>query len=197
VIEADHLIRGRAQDPPDLWVGDQAGTPVRGAQPQQQRHEIGIRAHQQEALDAGKITLNTRWNVSEYAAGQAPTKLNLQAGDRVAVRDIILAEPRGDWNLADRFAVVEMFNALPPGGYRQSDYQVQPAPATQLVEAGDVIDLGDRVFEVLHVPGHSPGSIALWEAASGVLLSGDAVYAGPPVTVVHGGYFPSFGHARF
>lgn len=43
-----------------------------------------------EALDAGKITLNTRWNVSEYAAGQAPTKLNLQAGDRVAVRDIIL-----------------------------------------------------------------------------------------------------------
>ncbi len=43
-----------------------------------------------EAIDAGKITLNTRWNVSEYAAAQAPTKLNLQAGDRVAVRDIIL-----------------------------------------------------------------------------------------------------------
>lgn len=43
-----------------------------------------------EALDAGRITLNTRWNVSEYAAGQAPTKLNLQAGDRVAVRDVIL-----------------------------------------------------------------------------------------------------------
>ena len=132
----------------------------------------------------------------------------------------ILAEPRGDWNLADRFAVVEMLNALPPGGYRQADYRVQPAPATQLVEAGDVIDLGDRVFEVLHVPGHSPGSIALWEAASGVLLSGDAVYDGPlvddayhsdiptyletmarlsalPVTVVHGGHFGSFGRARF
>ena len=88
------------------------------------------------------------------------------------------------------------------------------------VTAGDVIDLGDRVFEVLHVPGHSPGSIALWEAASGVLLSGDAVYDGPlvddayhsdiptyletmarlsalPVTVVHGGHFASFGRARF
>jgi D-alanyl-D-alanine carboxypeptidase len=43
-----------------------------------------------EALDAGKVTLNTRWNVSEYAAAQPPTKLGLQAGDRVAVRDVIL-----------------------------------------------------------------------------------------------------------
>jgi glyoxylase-like metal-dependent hydrolase (beta-lactamase superfamily II) len=132
----------------------------------------------------------------------------------------ILTEPRGDWNLADRFAVVEMFTALPPGGYAQSQYRVQPSPATRLVEHGDVIDLGDRVFEVMHVPGHSPGSIALWEQATGVLLSGDAVYDGPlvedayhsntddyiasmerlsalPVTVVHGGHFPSFGRDRY
>jgi len=30
-----------------------------------------------------------------------------------------------------------------------------------------VIDLGDRAFEVLHLPGHSPGSIGLWDATSG------------------------------
>jgi len=131
----------------------------------------------------------------------------------------ILADPRGDWNLADRFAVVEMFDRLPPGGYEQSRYRVAPAAATQLVESGDVIDLGDRVFEVIHVPGHSPGSIALWERATGVLLSGDAVYDGPlvddayhsqvadyldtmhrlrelPVAVVHGGHFDSFGRDR-
>lgn len=132
----------------------------------------------------------------------------------------ILADPRADATLADRYAVVEMFERLPPGGYRQADYRVVPAPATQLVEAGDIIDLGDRVFEVLHVPGHSPGSIALWERATGVLLSGDAVYDGPlvddayhsdidayvntmtrlralPVSVVHGGHFPSFGRDRY
>ena len=131
----------------------------------------------------------------------------------------ILAQPRGDWNLADRFAVVEMFTALPPGGYRQCDYCVAASPATRLLEHGDVVDLGDRVFEVLHVPGHSPGSIALWEAATGVLFSGDAVYDGPlvddayhshpptyvetlqrlrelPVQVVHGGHFESFGRER-
>jgi glyoxylase-like metal-dependent hydrolase (beta-lactamase superfamily II) len=131
----------------------------------------------------------------------------------------MLADPRNDWNLADRFAVVEMFERLPPGGYDQRTYHVRPAPATRLVEAGDVIDLGDRVFEVLHVPGHSPGSIALWERATGVLFSGDAVYDGPlvddayhsnpehyvasmrrlrelPVSVVHAGHFGSFGRER-
>jgi glyoxylase-like metal-dependent hydrolase (beta-lactamase superfamily II) len=41
---------------------------------------------------------------------------------------------------------------------------------------GDVIDLGDRRLEVLHVPGHTPGSIALWEAATGLLFSGDTAY---------------------
>lgn len=43
-----------------------------------------------EALDQNRITLNTRWTVSEFAAGQSPTKLGLDAGDRVAVRDVIL-----------------------------------------------------------------------------------------------------------
>ncbi|TBU85230.1 MBL fold metallo-hydrolase [Phytopseudomonas dryadis] len=131
----------------------------------------------------------------------------------------ILARPDGRETLADRFAVIDMFERLPPGGYRQADYRVPAAPATHLLEAGDVIDLGDRHFEVLHVPGHSPGSIALWEARSGILLSGDAVYDGPlvddahhshlpdyldtlhrlremPANVVHGGHFQSFGRQR-
>ncbi|MBN3761775.1 MBL fold metallo-hydrolase [Burkholderia sp. Ac-20365] len=132
----------------------------------------------------------------------------------------VLAQPDPRETLADRFAVVEMFSALPPGGYAQQAYRVQPAPATRVVEHGDVIDLGDRQFQVLHVPGHSPGSIALWEAQTGVLFSGDCVYDGPliddafrssvddycesmerlrelPVRVVHGGHFPSFGAQRF
>jgi glyoxylase-like metal-dependent hydrolase (beta-lactamase superfamily II) len=132
----------------------------------------------------------------------------------------ILAAPGSYATLASRYATLAMFERLPPGGFDPSAYRVRPAPATQLVEEGDVIDLGDRYFIVKHVPGHSPGSIALWEAASGVLLSGDAVYDGPliddayhsnaedyvesmrrlrelPVRVVHGGHYPSFGRERF
>jgi glyoxylase-like metal-dependent hydrolase (beta-lactamase superfamily II) len=132
----------------------------------------------------------------------------------------ILAAPTPQRTLATRFATLAMFERLPPGGFAPEAYRVRPAPATRVLEQGDVIDLGDRHFEVLHVPGHSPGSIALWEAASGVLLSGDAVYDGPliddayhsnrddylatmhrlaelPVSVVHGGHYPSFGRERF
>ncbi len=43
-----------------------------------------------EALDQKQISLDTRWNVSAHAAGQAPTKLGLEEGDRIRVRDVIL-----------------------------------------------------------------------------------------------------------
>ena len=72
-----------------------------------------------------------------------------------------------------------LVDAVPPGGLAAATMDRAAAPATRLLADGDVIDLGDRAFEVLHLPGHSPGSIGLWEAASGVLFSGDAVYDGP------------------
>ena len=41
-----------------------------------------------------------------------------------------------------------------------------------------MIDLGNRAFEVLHLPGHSSGSIGLYDAKSGQFFSGDVVYDG-------------------
>ena len=132
----------------------------------------------------------------------------------------ILANPTQHATVADVYAPKEMFLALPPGGYEQSRYRIEPAPATQLLNEGDIIDLGDRHFEVLHLPGHSPGSIGLWEAATGIFFSGDAIYDGPlsdqcyhsnvptylqtmerlrriKPRIVHGGHFPSFDGARY
>jgi D-alanyl-D-alanine carboxypeptidase len=43
-----------------------------------------------EAIDAGKIKLGTQLNVSKHAANMSPTKLGLEAGDQIAVRDVIL-----------------------------------------------------------------------------------------------------------
>jgi len=43
-----------------------------------------------EALDSGKLTLNSRLPVSVHAANQSPTKLGLRPGETVAVRDLIL-----------------------------------------------------------------------------------------------------------
>jgi glyoxylase-like metal-dependent hydrolase (beta-lactamase superfamily II) len=113
----------------------------------------------------------------------------------------------------------ELITALPHAGYDLEAYRRRPARPTRIVEEGDVLDLGNRRFEVLHLPGHSPGSIGLWEAVTGTLFSGDAIYDGPlldeiagadieayvrtmerlrtlPVTVVHAGHDPSFGRQR-
>lgn len=43
-----------------------------------------------EALDAGKVKMSTTWPVSAHAANQSPTKLGLDKGERIAVRDVIL-----------------------------------------------------------------------------------------------------------
>jgi glyoxylase-like metal-dependent hydrolase (beta-lactamase superfamily II) len=45
---------------------------------------------------------------------------------------------------------------------------------------GDVIDLGGRSFEVILIPGHTPGSIALLERENRVLVTGDSVSGGGP-----------------
>lgn len=44
-----------------------------------------------DALDSGKVTLATRMPVSKRAWGQAPSKLGVQPGDTIAVKDAILA----------------------------------------------------------------------------------------------------------
>lgn len=44
------------------------------------------------------------------------------------------------------------------------------------VEEGDIINAGDFKFEVLHTPGHSPGSIVLWDKDKKLLVSGDLIF---------------------
>ena len=112
-----------------------------------------------------------------------------------------------------------LIDALPHAGYDARAYRVEPARPTRIVDEGDEVSIGNRRFEVLHLPGHSPGSVGLWEKETGTLFSGDAVYDGPlldqlpesdidvycrtmerlmalPVTVVHAGHDPSFGRER-
>jgi glyoxylase-like metal-dependent hydrolase (beta-lactamase superfamily II) len=72
----------------------------------------------------------------------------------------------------------EMLWALPEEGYQMSDYRLTPAEPTQLVEEGDVLNLGNRQLVVMHVPGRSPGGLAVWEAATGSLFTSDMLYDG-------------------
>ncbi len=66
--------------------------------------------------------------------------------------------------------------AVPTPGFDPWTFTVPPATPTLQVQEGDVFDLGDRALRVLHLPGHSPGSIGLWDERAGVLFAGDVVY---------------------
>lgn len=67
-------------------------------------------------------------------------------------------------------------DALPHDDFDSSAWAATGAEPTSFVREGEVLDLGDRRFEMLHVPGHTAGSIAIWEAATGLLFSGDTAY---------------------
>lgn len=49
-------------------------------------------------------------------------------------------------------------------------------PADRLVDEGDVIEVGNMQFAVLHTPGHTPGGISL--SIDGYVFVGDTLFAG-------------------
>jgi glyoxylase-like metal-dependent hydrolase (beta-lactamase superfamily II) len=69
-----------------------------------------------------------------------------------------------------------LLTALPDPGYDPGSYRLTGVPAVTEVVDGDVVDLGDRRLRVLHLPGHTPGSINLLDAESGDLFTGDVLY---------------------
>ena len=132
--------------------------------------------------------------------------------------------PRGSLNgpaLAAELGLDEplpqlLISAVPHPGYDPAGYRLQGARVTRNLGDGDAVDLGDRAFTVLHLPGHSPGSIALFDEHDGRLFSGDVLYddvlldtiagadpgeygaslrrlRGMPVRTVRPGHGPSFG----
>jgi glyoxylase-like metal-dependent hydrolase (beta-lactamase superfamily II) len=85
-----------------------------------------------------------------------------------------------------------LINRLPYPEYDPRTYRVEAVTLTRLLEDGDQIDLGGRALTVLHLPGHSPGSIALLEEATGVLYSGDVVYEGSLIDDLPDSDVPSY-----
>ncbi len=87
---------------------------------------------------------------------------------------------------------------------------------------GEKIKIGEGELEVLHVPGHSPGGVALYDREGGYVIAGDSLFAGsvgrtdlpggdmeqlltavrdklltlPPETVVYPGHGPATTIAR-
>jgi len=113
----------------------------------------------------------------------------------------------------------QVISALPYAGFSFEHYSIVPAPPSQLIDEGDELDLGNRTLRVFHMPGHSPGSICLYEKQSATLFTGDTLYDGVlldqlsssqpelyletlarlkeiPAETFHCGHYASFGRQR-
>jgi glyoxylase-like metal-dependent hydrolase (beta-lactamase superfamily II) len=149
---------------------------------------------------------------NEAAAIQSPKRGSLVGGRKLA----------GDGSLdGTALAVLPpwLIDGLPAADYDPASFEMRPAKVTREIDEGDRIELGDLTLTVLHLPGHTSGSVALYDEHAGTLYTGDIVYDGIlldtgddsniadyvktmerlrdlPVSLVHGGHKPSFDRDR-
>jgi len=75
------------------------------------------------------------------------------------------------------FGPASLTGPLPPG-VTVDGLSILPSVPTGDVIEGQRIDLGRRVLDILHCPGHSPGGIVLLDRDHGILFSTDLAYKG-------------------
>jgi hydroxyacylglutathione hydrolase len=56
--------------------------------------------------------------------------------------------------------------------------EIEPIQPDLILAEGPAQDLGGWVFDLLHVPGHCPGSLCFWHRESGNLFGGDVLFRG-------------------
>lgn len=93
-------------------------------------------------------------------------------------RPVILINTHGD---GDHTSGTGGFDTIfmHPADYDECEVQKR-YPGTDLapLHDGDIIDLGGRPIRIIHIPGHTKGSIAILDTANRTLYAGDSVQKG-------------------
>ena len=123
------------------------------------------------------------------AAGDAPRLLSLVGDGRL----VGVLETHGHWDHVQALAEVAEATGAPVLVHA-GDAEMLPVPADRLVEDGEVLTVGDCGLTVVHLEGHTPGSVAvLWEGdpERPHLWSGDSLFPGGPGRTTAPGEFRS------
>ena len=76
----------------------------------------------------------------------------------------------------DHIGSNEQFDSFYMHPAEEPVYRRSGKPGTILpVREGDALNLGDRELRIIHLPGHTPGSIAVLDVQNRALISGDPV----------------------
>ncbi len=120
----------------------------------------------------------------EAGAMARPPAASLHARTEMDLLGLAIADPD---TLPDSLLL-----AVPEPGYDPDAFAIRPATVTRALSDGDLIDLGDRRLRVIHAPGHTPGSILLYDEDLRWLYTGDVVYDGELFDEMYGADIPSY-----
>ena len=141
------------------------------------------------------------WEANAYLIwdGRSPDALVLDPGmgaagplmERVAANGLrlnLVADSHGHIDhIFDNAALVRASGAPlaihPDDAYRLEGrnnygFEIERSVATRDLRDGEQLRIGDLVFDILHLPGHTEGSVCLYEERLGLMLSGDVLFAG-------------------
>ena len=99
-----------------------------------------------------------------------------EAAEKITDREIIMVYTHADPDHISANASFPKFymNLKETENYRNHNGKGDPIP----VYDGYTFDLGNRIIEVIEIPGHTPGSIALLDRTNRMLFAGDSVQDG-------------------
>jgi glyoxylase-like metal-dependent hydrolase (beta-lactamase superfamily II) len=126
-------------------------------------------------------------NVAEFAAHPAAFDPDGECAHRAGDREFLIAYAEAMRDLAniyDEYTRLDTQHFFAMARHPQmraipdlDAWRVQAVAPTRALADGERIDLGGRVLTVLHAAGHTPDHLCLFDEATGILFSGDAILA--------------------
>ena len=90
---------------------------------------------------------------------------------------VIITHSDGDHTGGLKYFAEAYMHPADFASFRERNPQ-HPAQLAEIWE-GDVFQAGRYSFEAIHIPGHTPGSIVLYDRENKILISGDSIQQGP------------------
>ncbi|MFW6075916.1 MAG: MBL fold metallo-hydrolase, partial [Chloroflexota bacterium] len=106
--------------------------------------------------------------------------------ERLQATPVVLVITHGHWDhIGDAAAIKEQFE-IPllvheldrPKLENPGQDGIAPAKVDRVIGEGDVVELGELRFQVMHTPGHARGQVSLYEEEQSIMLGGDTLFPG-------------------